>query len=860
MIRLFRRLRARLRYRHFTVDLQREIDVHRAMAEDDLRARGETPDDATRVVSRRLGNVTLARESSRAVWIAPWLEGVWLDVRYALRGLWARPSFTLPVLAVLVVTMGLTTGLFVAAESLLFRPWPVADAERVVGVSTLQQVRGATFFSVGGPEYRYLREHARSVDLIAMGTMRLKLGPAPQAESAVRLVSGNYFSALRIPVAAGRGLTPADDDPGGPAVAVVSQGLWRREFGGTVDALGSTLLIGGVPFTVVGIANAGAGDDPAAMPPEAWLAVQARALLPPGGEPSARALLEAPRGSGLQLAGRLVDGADKGQAEAELRTLAAQYARAHGLPLLGISVTGTAFAEQPSSARAVRLFSLLALATGLVLLLGCANVGNLQIARGVSRRDEFALRLALGAPRARLVRQLLVEGLVLAVVAAGLSVIVAAHVPQWLVGAQGDPATASRFAERVTIDGASILFASGLAVAVCLVAGLLPALRTTGVTVRSRVAGPDRARLRSGLLAFQLAISGVLLVGTGLLVRSVNHAAGDGLGFDPYGVAVVSVGLPVDDYESAAGEQFSRRLADAIAQRGDAMAATRFTPFGAHTASYDVGVPGDERSHRAVTHWVTPGYFDILQVPVIDGRVFGADASVDEVVVNASLAQLLWPDQTAVGRVFLDGTLEKRVIGVVGDARTENVGFASPTYYQGFGPYVALIVPDDRAAITNAKDLIRQLEPRAVPVLLDHAAGLRQQLGPSIAGAATAAALGLLALFLASVGTFGVFSYLVNERVREIGVRVALGAGSADLVRLLVRRMCWPIGAGLVMGIAAAAVLAPAIAGSLHGFSATDPVAYILAVSVLATSAVVAAAVPTCRAFRVDPAVTLRHE
>jgi hypothetical protein len=273
-----------------------------------------------------------------------------------------------------------------------------------------------------------------------------------------------------------------------------------------------------------------------------------------------------------------------------------------------------------------------------------------------------------------------------------------------------------------------------------------------------------------------------------------------------------------------------------------------------------VRVPDDDRSHRAVTHFVTSGYFDLMRMPVIDGRVFSADTSADEVVVNRSLAQLLWPDEPAVGRVFLDDTLEKRVIGIVGDARTENVGVVSPTYYQGFGPYLALIVPNDRAAIANAKDLIRQLEPRAVPIALDHTAGLRQQLGPSMAGAATAAVLGALALLLASVGTLGVFSYLVNERVREIGVRLALGARSGDIVRLLARRMCWPIVGGLAVGMTVALALGRVIAGSLHGIRATDPVSYALAACVLAVSAVIAAAVPARRAVRVDPAVTLRHE
>lgn len=870
MTSFFRRLRARLRYRRFNAELMEELDVHRAMAEDELRASGEAPEDATRQAARQLGNVTLARESARGVWLAPWLESLWQDVRYALRGLRASPSFTLPVLGVLVITMGLTTSLFVAAESLLFRPWPVADAHRVVKVATTQRVQNAVLSSIGAVEYRYLRDHARSVDLVAMGSMPVRLGTSSDAPmSSLRLVSGNYFSVLGIPLVTGRGLVQEDDDAGSAAVAVISQGLWQRLFSGAAGVVGSTLHVDGVPFAIVGIARAGATDDDLhAAPPDAWIPLQARAALSSPRsypEPHPQALLQAPRGHGVQLAGRLADDANMRSAAAELQGLAAQYADAYDVSPLDISVTSTALADQASAEQALRLLSLLALAVFLMLLLGCANVGNLQLARGLSRRSDMSVRLALGASRGRLIRQLLVEGLVLSVVAACLAMFVAQYLPRWVfVTLPGNPATASRLADRVTLDTSSFFFTLALAVGVCLVAGLLPALKTTRITVRTRSAGIDRTRLRSALLGLQVAISAILLIGTGLLVRSINHTASAGLGFDPYSVAAVSFGLPQEGYDAAAREQFSRRVVEAVAQSGvGPFAGTAFVPFVTHRTSLAVRLPGgadDERGYRAVTHHVTSSYFDLLNIPVVAGRVFDAGSSAEDVVINQALAQLLWPDAPAIGRVFLDGDLYRRVAAVVGDAQTENVHQVSPTYYQGDGAFSALLVRNDPIAIAHAQDVIRSLEPSASPLHQDFLPRLRNQLAPSVAGATIAAALGALALLLAGIGTLGVFSYLVNERTREIGVRMALGARALDIVRLLARRMSWPLFGGLAVGVVAALALGRFIARSLYGISPYDPIAYAAVLIVLVLAAVVAAFIPARRAVRVDPAVTLRHE
>ncbi len=854
MVHLWRRLRARLRYRRFDADLRRELEEHRAMSQAALEAAGLTPAEARRQAARALGNVTLARESARGVWIAPALESLWQDARYALRGLRSTPSFTLPTLAVLVITMGLTTSLFATIESLFFRPWPVPDAARVVSVVTTVHTDRATRWATGTIEYRHLRDNARTVELMAMTSMSLALGSPQAPPSTVRLVSGNYFSALRLPLAAGRPIGLADDEGGAANVAVIGYGFWLRQFAGSAATVGATLQIGGVPFTVIGVAGPGAGDSPRERVPDAWIPLTARRVLP-GGEPSVRALLEDPRGCCVTIAGRLATGADARFADAEIKLVAAQFAKAHGLTPLQTSVSSTAFVHDPMAERTAGISLLLTLATVLMLVLGAANVANLQVARGMARHTDIAVRHALGASRGRLVRQMVTEGLVLSLAAAGLSLVVAHVLPALLL-----PATAP----AVSLAPLTFVFAVALAGCVCLLSSLLPALRTTQASLRVRWVGIGRSRLRSVLLGVQVATSTILLAGTGLLVRGVYHAAGAGLGFDAAGVAAISLGVAADRSIPAEREQLARQAVEAMTRVGRGpVAAAQSAPFSGYRTS-DVGRPDDDQRnrYRAVPQRITPDYFQVMGMPLIAGAPLTATSPPEAVVVNESLARVLWPGPpaVAVGRVFLDADREKHVVGVVADAHTELVERAWPAYYEATGPYNVLLVRNDPTTIAVAEDMIRTFAPTASPAVLDFTRVIHQQLETSVIGAAIAGSIALLALGLAGVGTLGVFSYVVNERTREIGVRMALGAKAHDIVRLLAARVSWPLAGGLLAGLAAAQASSRAIRGYLYGLSPHDPAAYAGVLIVLGTAALIATGLPIRRALRVDPAITLRHD
>jgi predicted permease len=868
MTSMLRRLRARIRYRHFTTELEQELDAHRAMLEEQARSAGASADEARYEAARQLGNTTLARESARGVWIAPWLESLWQDVRYGVRGLKANPAFTVPALAVLIITMGLVTSLYATVESLLFRPWPLPDADRVIALVTTRSLgSGGTLYATSFAEYAYLRDHAQSMDVVAMTTESRRLGTTPDGEDppGVHVVSGNYFDVLKIPMLAGRPLHASDDTPGGDAsVVVISEGLWKRQLGGTLDAVGSVLRIDDVPFTVVGIAAAGASHGLWTSEPEAWIPLRAKAVLPLAfGELPAPRFFDEPRACCVQMAARLAPGSDRRAADVEGKRLAAQFAIEHTVTPVEISATSTAYLEHPMASQQIRIFTLASVAVGLIVLLGCANVGNLQLARGVSRRREVAVRLALGATRLRLIRQLLIEGLALATIAAGCSLIAAWYLLPLLLD-RLDPAST----RLVTVGGRTLLFAFVLAFVVCLLSGTLPALQSTRITVGGRGIGLNPSRLRASLLGLQVAISIVVLAAAALLARGLHHATGEALGFNPYGVVSVSLGLPPNANTVADRRQVASELMDLAAQSNlGPIGGARFPPFTAFIASRDVRLEGQDPldfpypSKQAVT----PGYFDVLGIPLVSGRLFDEQASLHDVVVNEALARRLWPAQPAIGRTFLDnerdeGDREKRVIGVVADANTTRFDRRMPAYYERASGFLSVVIRNDPAAVARLRDIIRTVAPAASPEVRDLIPGLREQIEPALLGTATALGIGLLALLLATVGTLGVFAYVVTERTQEIGVRMTLGAGAREIIGMLGARLSWPLAGGLASGLLAAQGLGVILENQLYGISPRDPLAYLAVLIVLAAAAILAAFIPARRALRLDPAVTLRAE
>jgi predicted permease len=849
---LFRRLRARLRYRDFDADLRRELAVHQAMAEERLRADGVDAEDARYQAARRMGAVLAAREDARAVWIAPWLDSVWQDARYAVRSLRHSPGFTLTALVTLVLGIGVNATLFALVNALLFQPWPVPESDRLVVAHHRMK---DMLVGVSNPELTFFREHAVSVDMAATRPVGGTLSH-PNGSRAVdgRLASGNYFRVLGVPMTLGRGLEPDDDRPGEPPVAVLGHDLWTAFFASDPGIVGQTVTFRDVSVVVVGVAGPGVRESPLGGIPAVWLPLSAMPTLHPD-EPFAREFLSSAAHCCVDLVGRLRPGFGRRAAEAELSTLDRRF-RTSESDSRGMRVAGTETAYEPDAAKALPVFGLLGAAALLVLLLTCANVGNLQLARAAARRREITIRLALGAARRRVVRQLLTEGLLLSAAATSLSLVASSIVARAvMLRVEASLAGLVDF----SVGGRALLFGGVLTVVTCAVSSLAPALRGSRQLGAGRASDRPSVRLRSTFLAAQVAICVLLLVAAALLGRGLAQAASQDLGFRLDTLMALQVDRRV---QSPAGD---RAFLGAVmaALEGRPVAAAAVMPLGNasfHTTVRRAGDPVDaERQVRF--HPVSSRYFDVLGIPIRSGRTFGP-AAADEVVVNEALARVLWPQGGAVGAQLAgaDGGPGRRVVGVVGDAHISGLGEVGPMLFQPADSVTYLLFNKGDIAPDALRAVITGIDPAAATHL--HAVG--DNVGSSLASAAFGARLaggvGLFALVIVAVGIAGVCAFTVTESRPEIAIRLALGASRGRVRSLVIGRLGRAIGVGMAAGLGLALLAGQALRSYLYGLSPSDPLAQVAALAAVALTAWLAILAPMRRALRIDPATTLRHD
>lgn len=856
MTGLFRRLRARFRYRHFNAELKNELDVHRAMVEDELRASGETPDDARRGAARQLGNMTLARESARGIWLAPWLESVWQDVRYGVRSLRHSPGFAATALLTLTLGVGVNTTLFSLTNALLLQPWPVPDAHEVVlAYHRMSRSSGEMLVGVSAPELAFL-QRAESVEMAGTRSVGGPLMAGDASRSAGgRLVSGNYFDVLRVPVVLGRGIQPGDDRPGQASVIVIGHALWTSFFASDPDVVGRTIGFNKVPVTVIGVAGPGMKESPFAGSQDVWLPLSSMPALFPD-DAFAREFMTNAGHCCVDLVGRLRPGSSRAQAEAELSTLDRQFRDGDEDNALGMRVTGTEMAYAPEAGRILPVFALLFTGVAIVLLLTCANVGNLQLARAMARRREVTVRLALGAARRRVVRQLLTEGLVLSVAATSLCLVVSSLVAR-VVMTRIDASVAR--ALDFSIDTRMLLFAAALTAITCLVTSLPPALRGTRHLVAGRTSDRPGLRMRSTFLAVQVAASVVLLIAAILLGRGLAQAASQDVGFRLDTLMAMRVDRPPQG--SDGGRVFLHDVASAIGSRPVAIAAVM--PLGDTSFHTDVRRSGesDDASRQTRFQPVSSTYFDVLGIPLRSGRTF-SDTASDEVVLNDTLARMLWPDGDAVGGHLggPNGTIGRQVVGVVADAHLNGLGPVGPVIFQPASQATYLLFNDGEVAPDELRAVVAGVDPAATTTVQAVGDNVGDSLEAATAGAGVAAGLGVLALAIAAVGIAGVFSFAVTERTREIGIRLALGSSRGGVRTLLLRRSSTPIVAGVLSGLVLAFAAGPALRSYLYGLGSSDPLTYLGVVAVVVFTAWTAMILPLRRALRIDPAIALRHE
>lgn len=860
---LWRRLRARLRYRRFDADLHEELAFHRQMLKDQARD------------PREMGNVTLAREEARAIWIAPWIDSVRQDLLYAARSLRRQPAFTGAALAALVLAIGLNTSLFTVFNALVLRPWAVADASRMVVIFD-RRPNGALSGGFSLAEYRYWRDQTRTLSgLIAKREQEIVIGDDPAAERvSSAFVSGNYFDVLGVTTTLGRAFVADDDRLGAPgAVCVIGYGLWQRRFGGDPGIVGRTLRLNQATFTIVGVIASdftGTGADRESL----WVPLAAMPLVLDDNDHRtfARRLLNEPSDCCSAIAGRLAPGATRDQAGLELDRLSAEFRRAVNQDVTHPIVRPTRLLTQTKGSGPMMIFALMFTGTTLVLLLACANVGNLFIARGLARQREIAVRLSLGASRARVIRQLLTEGLLLAVIAGTIGIAIAFIVPQLLVQA----AFSRDAVPPLPPDSALLVFTCALCVLACLLCSLAPALRSTrsGTMPLSGSASGATPAIGSGLslrgllLATQLAISLILLVGATLLARGVQQAANQDPGFAVDGIAVASLELPIRGYDKPRTAALVRTLDTALRARPDLgpAALTASEPLARGRSMSGVRLPGEaeNRSRSVQEHRVSPAYFDVLGIPLVAGRGFTADdAGRDVALVNQTLARTLWPGENPIGRTILAGPGGTEIIGVVRDAHTSGLDRLDPMLYRPLTDAVPHILLKPRHAAetpTALQALVDDIDPRVRVTVEPLRVAFDRWLSASRVGAQMAGAVALLALVLAALGVFGVFAFAVQARTPEIGLRMAVGARPAQVVGFVLRSTARTTLGGLAAGLIGAFAGARLLEGQLYGVSPFDPLAYLAAAAMLATAAAIATCVPALRATRIDPVTALRRE
>jgi predicted permease len=869
-------------------ELNEELDFHIDMERERLERSGVAQAEAQRRARAAFGGYDRIAEETRDARGFAWLDTVWRDVRFGARGLARNPGFTLAAVLTLAIGIGATTSVFGLANALLIRPVPgVRAAEDLVVVQFSPErglVAGISHANIedlrtGAPALSGLAGHAGR-------TLQARAADGRPFEIEASIVEGDYFAVLGLQPREGRWFTPAESAPGAAGdVAVISERFRSTRFGGVEGVVGRTLHVNAASYTIVGVAPAGFHGTDHASGADVWLppAAYGRMWHRPIDASDRRASIF------YELVGRLAPGASPEQAEQQLRvTMAALVARYPDVnsdyvdhiptvyPGLGVPV-----GVRPETTRTIRLlFGIVSV----LLLIACANVANLLLFRGVSRSGETAVRRALGASGARLAQQHVAEGLLLSLLGGGAGVCVAVALNNVVRGQGlfGLPAI-----ESIALDWRvlAFVFAGALVTGVIItLAPALAALRTNmshSMRATGRSANAEGAALRGALTVVQVAASLALLIGALLLVRTVQNLRDVERGFDPDAVLAYGYDPSPQGHDAESAHALRRRLLDEVAAlpgiRSASMASWLPVPGDRQVAR--ISVPGSDADPVAAASFdVSAGYFTTLGTRIVAGRGFTTEEQHDPpaarsgVVLGAATARALFGDGEAVGRVVnvhgFTGTTQQPVIGVAEDVRMGARDDVMPTLYQPLGaaalPHGYVLVRSSLPPVQTDRliaDALARIDPN-IPFF--HAASLGD--GFSRAQAEERLLARLLGLFaalavaLSSIGLYGVISYSVARRRREIGIRMALGARAVTVVRLVARQSFMLLAAGVVLGAVGGYALSRLLASRMYGVTTVDPGTYLAAIAGFALVAALASAMPARSATRVDPIETLRQE
>lgn len=818
------------------------------------------------------------------------MNNLWQDLRYGARMLWKSPGFTFVAMLSLAIGIGANTTIFSLVNAALLRPPSgIKDAGRLVDIHGTAAAGNERFHTLSYPDYLYYRNHNEVFDGMTAYSFRpLSLKRSGEAKHVFgMIVTGNYFSVLDVRPALGRFFLPEEDrTPNTHPVAVMSYALWQREFGGDPGVIGRTLTLNGHACTVIGVAPQNFRGTIVYLAPEVWVPMQMQAQAVPGSD------LLGDRGTQwLTAAGRLKTGVSIGTAQAAMSILARQLADSHPDTNRDEGISLTPASSVPGEVRGavVGFVSLLMGVVGLVLLIACANVAGLFLARASARRQEVAIRMAVGANRGRLVRQLLTESVLLFLAGGTIGVLLAVWTNDLLPKFLPSSSAASI---DLNVDVRVLSFTLMVSLLTGILFGLAPALEASKPDVIFALksdtagAGSRRSRTRNLFVVAQIAVSLVLLIGAGLFVRSLRNAGSIDPGFNPDGVYTVAFDLAIQGYDEERGREFYGKLIERVETLPGVRAAglAALVPLAGGNRSVGINVGGHEpppgqRSFDVGTNSVDPRYFRTVEVPVLRGRNFtDADrrTGAQVAVVNETMARRFYGSVDAVGKRFTLGAVggadsaPVEIIGVVKDGKYVTLGEEPrPHIYrafeQAYHPRMTLHVrtaPGDAAGVIAAVRREAQLLDGNLP--LTGVTTMTEQIGFSLIplrfAASVVGTLGLIGLLLAGVGIFGVVSYSVAGRTREIGIRMALGAQPRDVLRLVVRQGMSLALVGVGIGLPLAFASTRALASLLYGVSATDPLVFVGIALLLVVVALVASYIPARRATRVEPVVALRYE
>jgi putative ABC transport system permease protein len=879
------RLRSALWKQRVEDEVDSELAFHVEMRTREYVARGMSASDARELAIRRFGDINrvnhtcrdIGRLRDRDVRRTEYFSELVQDVTFAIRQMIKNPAFTVVAVVTLALGIGATTAIFSAVKAVVLQPLPFPHPDRIMAIyEDTRNGRG----NVSAGNYVDGIEPVQKFEAVtAVQYSSFNLSDAGQPERVVGArATWGFFQVFSMAPAKGRVFTRDEDQPGHEQVVVLSHRLWTRRFGSDTSIVGREIKVNGRPYEVIGVMPA--AFDFTAQTEELWV--------PIAFTPERKTLHDEHY---LQVYGRLKPGAIASEAVAELQVNAGQLRTSFPNDNAQLQFAAVTALEELVGDYPRRLYTLLG-AVGFVLLIACGNIANLLLARGAARSTELAIRTSLGAGRGRIVRQLLTESVVLALISAVAGLAVAAWGIQALIAAapQGVPRL-----EQTTIDGGVMAFAVVVALGAALLFGLAPATRAARTDVQGMLKeggrggslGAGRDRLRSVLIAVELALTLLLLVGAGLLIRSSLALQRVNSGFDPSGVMSARLALPAAEFPD------HDQIALAFNQLADRVKATPGTEQAALTTQIPMGPGGNSNglipegrafdmrnAIQSRLRMVSPGYFSTMRIPIIKGRdIADADrrGAVKVMVVSQSFADAAFPGQDPIGKRVAccepaaDGKSPdyKTIVGVVGNVRWRGPGIeATPEFYLPLAQaprgswdwiqrtmYVVVRTSLTPEAMSNPLRMAAADVAPGVPLfgLMTMEQRIVNSLATARFNTLLLTLLSAIGLVLAVVGIYGVIAYFVTRRTQEIGVRMALGATRADVVRLVIGQAARPVALGVVLGVIASGFLTRVLTSQLFGVTPGDPVTFALVATALAAIGLLASLVPAARAASVDP-------